>query len=266
MALMIAEIRRAIPTALKPLTYLRHLVEWKTRDRVRDGPFKGQKIAFHGTLHSSYVPKVLGIYERELHDIVDEICKRAPHTIVNIGAGDGYYTIGFSQRIPSVTLIAFEADERARANLARNAAVNRVEGNISIRASCGTAELRESLQNTHRPTIVCDVEGYEAVLLDPTSIVELHNADILVEIHDFIVPGVSKLIQNRFSASHEIVEIEQKQRSVKDFPWRTPLTVLIPNRYLELIVSEGRPAITTWLWMKARYSRCHWPGTVASTE
>ena len=252
---VIKAIKRAIPARYKPLSYLQRLVEERTRDRVRSGPFEGQMIVFRDTLHSTYVPKVLGLYERELHSTVEEICTRAPSTILNIGAGDGYYAIGFSQRLRGANLIAFEAESRARDNLKRNATLNGVANQINVHGSCGPLELRESLNNASRPTIICDVEGYEKELLDPASIPALNDADILVETHDFIVPGVTRLIKDRFSASHEITSIRQRERSAADFPWRTLLTTLMSNRYLEIVVSEGRPEMMTWLWMRARVGR-----------
>ena len=249
---LIKAIKRAVPARYKPLNYLQSLVERRTRHRVRSGPFEGQMVVFRNTQYSMYIPKVLGLYERELHSTVEEICERAPSTIINVGAGDGYYAVGFSQRLPSANIIAFETDPHARENLARNALLNGVADHIQIHGPCGVTELREALLKESRPTIICDVEGFEMELLNPTSILALNDADILVETHDFIVPGVTRLIEDRFSASHDIRSIEQEQRSAADFPWRTPVTALMSNRYLELVVSEGRPETMTWLWMKAR--------------
>jgi hypothetical protein len=250
--MIIKTIRRSVPTRFKPLNYLQRLVEKRTRDCVRAGPFKGQIIACHDTTHSMYVPKVLGLYERELHSTIEDICKSSPNTILNIGASDGYYAIGFSKRLPSANVFAFEADEKARDNLVKNAKINGIEGKIILQGLCAASELRNALTGVERPTIICDIEGHEVELLDLTAVPALRGADILVETHDFVVPGVTQLMRERFSASHTITTIRQQHRSAKDFPWRTSFTSLMPTRYLELAVSEGRPDIMEWLWMKPR--------------
>src|ERR1700733_10441447 len=149
---LIKAIKRAVPARYKPLNYLQSLVERRTRHRVRSGPFEGQMVVFRNTQYSMYIPKVLGLYERELHSTVEEICARAPSTIVNVGAGDGYYAVGFSQRLRSTNIVAFEAESQARDNLARNAVLNGVADHIQIHGACGIAELREALRNTKRPT------------------------------------------------------------------------------------------------------------------
>jgi hypothetical protein len=68
------------------------------------------------------VPKLLGVYERELHDAVEAAVRAEPELIVNVGADDGYYAVGLARRCPSATVHAFEADAGERALLERLAA------------------------------------------------------------------------------------------------------------------------------------------------
>jgi hypothetical protein len=254
---LIQTIKNSVPAKLKPLGYLRALVEKKTNGSVRAGPFKGQIIAFGGTQYSMYVPKVIGLYERELHSIIDEICKLEPTTVINIGAGDGYYSVGLSQRLRAVRVTAFEAEAIARDNLVRNASVNGVSSQIDVRGACDPVELTNVLRSEIRPLIICDAEGQEKILLDPLAIPALRTADILVETHDFIEPGVTMVLQDRFAPSHEVCLIYSQPRLASDFPWQTMATTLMPRRYLELVVSECRPEIMSWLWMKCNRNEFH---------
>ena len=121
-------------------------------------------------------------------------------------------------------------------------------------SACGISELRNALKDNTRATIVCDVEGHENDLLDPTAVPTLKIADILVETHEFVVPNVTQIISTRFAKSHDITVIRQQSRSSADFPWRTLITALFPERYLDLVVSEGRPEPMMWLWMRAKGS------------
>src|SRR5450759_2735864 len=154
---LINAIKRAIPAKFKPLAYLQRLVRKRTHSRVQAGPFTGQVIAFTDPKYGTYAPKLLGLYERELHLIVEKICRCAPDIILNIGAGDGYYAIGFARRLPTSKIITFESESKTRDNLTRNAQLNEVSSQIEIHDTCGTAELRDTLKHSTITTIVCDV-------------------------------------------------------------------------------------------------------------
>lgn len=60
------------------------------------------------------VPYILGSYEEELHEVVEEIIARSPAVVVDIGAAEGYYAIGFARRLPKTTVFAIDLDSRAR--------------------------------------------------------------------------------------------------------------------------------------------------------
>jgi hypothetical protein len=80
----------------------------------------------------------------------------------------------------------------------------------------------------------------------------LRGATILVELHDFIRPGITDLLKQRFEPTHRIEHIWQEPRSRADYPWRTLGTFLLPKSYLDWSVSEWRPVRMAWLWMEPR--------------
>ena len=75
--------------------------------KVLYGPFKGMTYPDSTSIGSVWLPKMLGIYESELHDILEEICSKNYSTIINIGAGEGYYAVGLALRIPTSMIYAF---------------------------------------------------------------------------------------------------------------------------------------------------------------
>jgi len=92
------------------------------------------------------------------------------------------------------------------------------------------------------PTLlICDVEGAEAYLLDSLRVPALVSMHILVELHDFVLGGLSDVMYSRFQATHEIEHIWQEGRSRSDFPYRSFYTRCFPS-YMDIAVSEGRPA------------------------
>ena len=105
-----------------------------------------------GAVGSAYIPKLLGIYERELHPIVERACTLGFRQIVDIGAAEGYYAVGMALRNPSTRVVAFEADEHGRTLLRRMAGTNGVTGQVEIAGRCEQADLRhERLLNKAEP-------------------------------------------------------------------------------------------------------------------
>jgi hypothetical protein len=246
---MIASLlRKIVPERFRPIGYLTHLTRERTGCRVRAGSFAGLRYVSN-SVGSAYLPKLLGIYERELSAQVESICSSKPRLIVDIGAAEGYYAIGLARRNPQALIVAFEMESRGQSTLREMAGLNNVADRVEIRGKCEAPDLVAALGGTPAPVVVCDVEGYEEKLLDPQAVPALRQAFILVELHDFIIPGITKKLKERFGATHRIEHIWQQPRSRADFPWRTLGTMLLPKSYLDWAVSEWRPVQMSWLWM-----------------
>jgi hypothetical protein len=167
----------------------REFVAWHGL-QVSGGPFAG--LVYPDTEATSLIPKLLGVYERELHEAIEAVIGTAPQLIVNVGAADGYYAVGLARRCPAAVVHAFEADPAQRALLARVAEANGVELQIGGAAQPGDLPRDRAL-------VVIDCEGCEEALLQPEL---LRAAMIVAELHDFLVPGDP--IVARFQATHEI--------------------------------------------------------------
>jgi hypothetical protein len=109
-------LRAIIPARFRPIGYLEHLVHARTGGRVRCGPFAGMRY-IQGSVGSAYVPKLLGIYERELTTYMEEACALEFPLIADIGAAEGYYAVGMALRNPNARVIAFEMEQKGRAAL-----------------------------------------------------------------------------------------------------------------------------------------------------
>jgi hypothetical protein len=133
--------------------------------------------------------------------------------------------------------------------------MNRVANRVEIRGKCEPADLAAVIGDIAAPVLICDTEGYEEKLLDPELVPALARTTILVELHDFIIPGITERLQDRFSRTHRIKHIWQQPRSRNQFPWRTFGTTLLPNSYLDWSVSEWRPVRMAWLSMEPNEKR-----------
>jgi hypothetical protein len=238
-----------VPASLHPTAVLTRAVVRNTGYAIASGPFRGMKYVPSG-IGSVYYPKLLGIYERELHPVVESIGRLKPARIIDIGAAEGYYAIGMALRNPNAEVVAFEQTPEGRQLVGELAARNDVTQRVRILGRCEPADLRAELADAGRVVVVCDVEGYETALLDPAAVSELPFAWILVELHEFIVAGVGELIRGRFAKTHRITEIDQTDRSRADYPYLAWYTRLLPRAYATYPVNEFRPARMSWLWME----------------
>lgn len=231
--------------------YLKALVRSKGSSRVMKGPFSGMK--YIGiSVASVHTPKLLGTYEQELHDIVRNVARFGVQHVIDIGAAEGYYAVGLAYMLPEVRVTAFETEKEGRDALAELALINGVQDRVQIEEKCEKADLVAALGSGESTVVVCDVEGYEDVLLDPAGAPALARSHILVELHEFAREGLTEDIRARFAPTHDIVQVWQEPRTVADFPFRTLPTRILPRVYVENEVNEFRCERMSWFWMEPR--------------
>src|SRR5690606_14563229 len=124
-----------------------------------------------------------GTYEMEHHAVVEQIATRNYPLIVDVGAAEGYFAVGLALRCSSSQVISYDVDPIARVRQRQLAKLNAIE-NLEIQRYCTHEELTAQLGES-AAFIVCDVEGYEMELLDPSACPALKNCDMLVEIHPY---------------------------------------------------------------------------------
>src|SRR5205807_4237653 len=119
------------PARWRPIGYLEHLVRSRTGGRIFFRAYAGIRY-IHTAFGSAYVPKLLGIYERELNPFIEQACALNFPLIVDVGAAEGYYAIGMALRNPNARLIAFEMEQKGRAALEEMARLNNVMSRVEI--------------------------------------------------------------------------------------------------------------------------------------
>lgn len=212
---------------------------------VKDGPFKGMKYIPQSN-GSALIPKLIGTYEQELHGIIEEVSRRKYHTLLDVGCAEGYYLVGLILRLPNLHAYGFDLNTQALKNCEHLAKINEVARRITLYEYCTT----DILDSMSRPgtLIICDCEGAELELLDPKTVPNLKNADILVELHERIVPGVTETIHRRFSATHQIRMIKDQRRNPNDC--KTISTLSKREQYFAL--DEFRGGKVEWAFMEAK--------------
>lgn len=215
---------------------------------VLHGPFKGMQYPQLKSAGSTLSPKIIGSYERELHQIMNIICKTQYTEIVDIGCAEGYYAVGLAMRIADATILAFDTDSNARQLCKTMAIHNNVSNNVKVGAQCD-ADLLAILPYTKKALIICDCEGYEKSLFTPKNLPALANHDLLIETHDFIDIDISTHLKELFSKTHVIQAIQSMDDIQKARCWSYDELSSYTLAEKRILLGEFRPNIMEWLFM-----------------
>jgi hypothetical protein len=202
-------------------------------DRVLEGPFAGLVLT-RMTRAEQIGPYLLGVYESELDGAWETVFQGSYSQIIDIGAKFGYYAVGLAKRYPQASVVAFDTDWWARKAVREMAAANGT-ANVMVKGFCSSHWLAANVQDA--AFIISDCEGYEAALFSSAAIPSLHTATILIETHDFAVPGVSESLRTAFNETHSVqVYGEQANRRGTTLPLD-----FLSESERKLAVQEVRP-------------------------
>ncbi len=215
---------------------------------VLHGPFKGMLYPEFKAVGGAIAPKVLGSYERELHQVMEEICLNDYSEIVDVGCAEGYYAVGLAMRLPNAKVFAFDTDADAIRLCKQMAQLNKVAERIIIGSFCD-AKVLQSIPYTKRALIISDCEGYEKQLFTKETVPFLAKHDLLIEVHDFLDIEISSLIRQRFAGTHSIKAIQSIDDITKAHTYKyeelREYSLDVRRRFF----AENRPHIMEWLYM-----------------
>ena len=167
--------------------------------------------------------------------------------VLNVGCAEGYYAVGLARRMPAVRVHAFDLDPRAREACAGLAEKAGVADRVDVRGEFRPDDVAACA--SRRVLLLCDIEGAEKELLDPSAAPALRGVDLIVECHD----GAAKVLMDRFAPSHDVTAVvDDGLRRLEDAPaWFRQLA------HLDQLLAtwEWRGEATPWLVMTARAPR-----------
>jgi hypothetical protein len=211
------------------------------------GPFAGMPYIADSS-GSAFLPKIIGTYELEIAPAIDAIKSTPYDVIVDIGAAEGYYAVGLARAKPDTRIVCFEAHKPARYLFDRLAKLNQLDARIEIHGYCTPADLATALSRADHPAVICDCEGGEDTLLNPTTIPALTRATILVELHEKASRGISKRLRDRFAPTHHIDQFDSRDRTPADLPPSIPLQ----GEDVAVALSEYRNEPNSWYFMQPK--------------
>lgn len=231
---------------LDPTRRATRLLWAQTGGAVAWGPLAGTRLVAR-TPDDLEPPLLSGAYESDLHPALERLVAWTPATVVNIGANLGLYSSGLARRLPGATVVAYELDAALHPTIAESARRNGVSHQVRIEGGC-TPDGLAALAVAGRVAVVCDCEGAEGMLLDPARVPWLRSAWLLVELHDFAVPGVEAQLRARFGESHLLATVHQTLHRPELWAER----LRMPTSQAALLVDErrafeGREMLGRWL-------------------
>lgn len=246
-------LRKLTPDRLRPSQLALAQVERASDFTVMSGPFRGMRYV-PGAVGSHLHPKLLGTYEKELHPLFDSLRQHPVDVAFDIGAAEGYYAVGMLFANLALHVVAFETNPEGQTLLMQMAELNGVGDRLSVFGACSVAALNEQLNAVRNQSslLMMDVEGFESLLLDPIRVPALTRLNILVEVHDFVLPGLTQEIVARFGDSHTVERFDEQPRRLEENTCLGGVIRLLPRRYQMLPVNEHRPCRMHWLWLTAR--------------
>jgi len=210
------------------------------RGRVLAGPFEGLALPFESS-SGSMAPLFAGTYELEISSAIELLVRCQPPVVVDVGAAEGYYAVGLAVRLPDSRVYAFDIDRWARRLCDLTVEANGVK-NVTVRGRVDSEQLNSLL--VPGALLVSDCEGFELDLLDPAVVPALQGADLLIEVHEFLRPGVTEALVTRFGPTHDIELIDVVDRDPKVHPQLDHLT----DHDASSAVQEGRPTSPPMQW------------------
>lgn len=214
---------------------------------VLQGPLAGLDF-IEQSAEGCHIAKLLGCYEQPLLPYIQKAIELQYQTIVNIGCAEGYYAVGMARHMPNTQVMAYDLNPNAQHTCQTLADKNGVSERITIGGLFNPEDFA-SYANT-KTLVMCDIEGAEQELLDPSKAPALSTLDIIVESHEGLRAGITQTLINRFKATHDIILIHDNgQRHLNQMPaWFNNLAHLDQL----LAVWEWRSGPTPWLVMAAK--------------
>jgi hypothetical protein len=199
---------------------LAELLESDLRSRrVLSGPFQGLLYANDISLGSSFYPKLVGTYEKEIGTHLERLLRTRDYaTIVDVGSAEGFYAVGLALRCPRATIYAYDIDPAARGCLAEMARANGVLDRIEFGTACTPEVLAEHAERSSRGLVVSDCEGYELELFRSDVLEKLRGWDLIIETHDSLETPITDPLARRLGATHRTRVVHWRRWRLEDYP------------------------------------------------
>lgn len=213
---------------------------------VLAGPFRGLRYPDWQKHGSAVFAKLLGTYEAELHSFVEAVMSAQPSTVVDIGCAEGYYAVGSARALPKAHVVAADLSNTAQQLCGRMAALNGVADRVEVVGRVTREDLL-AFATSRRGWLISDCEGGEAGLFDEEVFRKLSAWFILIELHEFLVPGIEERLVAEASRTHAVEVVDSLDDYRRERRWPRRCLDGVPSEVRHEFYREGRPGLMRWI-------------------
>ena len=232
------------------LEYHSFLINLINNKVVLKGPFKGLKYYKKTSACGALEPRLLGVYEAELHGTIYEFSNNKYQGIINVGAAEGYYAIGLSMLFPNLPVRAYETDSEVAKYTSLMIMHNNREKHIELIEKDSFENLRKVKPNECF-LIIVDCEGCEFKLFNKEIIENSKSSDLIIEMHCDNFDRTE--LESSFAASHHVSRIYSKDRDLANKEY-SDLNLSVEN-FHKIISLENRTPHHYFLVLKSKKVR-----------
>lgn len=215
---------------------------------VQQGPFKGLKLSGNANTSSGNLgAKLFGLYEQE---VLSELDKLGPFDdIVNVGAADGYFSLGTLVSGMAQRSICFEITETGRKELQNNADANKLADQVVILGAADEnthAKISKLGFNAEKGLVFCDIEGAEFDLFTDEFLNDFKGATLIIELHDRLMSEGTILREKLIGRLPDEANYTILKGQPKDWAGISDVEDMSDNDRA-LFCSDGRKVLGEWL-------------------
>lgn len=221
--------------------------------KIKRGPFTGMQYSSFTSTGSSLFPKLVGIYEHELAEII-EYCKTQNYEyFIDIGCAEGYYAVGMAKFGKAEKVLAYDINDYAKHLCQKMASVNNVDVEIK-HAMTSDALSKFPFDKDKKSFIMVDCEGFERELFSEAAIKNLKNVECLIEVHDWCQHErrTKDILLDMFKETHECSVIKGIDDYDKAYDYKIEELMDFSIQERLRIFAEGRRRLGVWLFCRPK--------------
>ena len=231
----------------KKRSFLSNKIQQITKGVITSGLYKGTKLINSEKYFLAKSSQLLGCYEEEVQNEIRSLKEKYNFEyLVNLGAGEGFHSVGCLNNKIVQNVVNFEMIKKNRDTIEKNFQLNHIHKNF-LNFSIADETFLDLIKNNielKKTLFLFDIEGDEFRLLNENILNELKNSYLIIELHHFYTTKQNKenfveIVKKKFqikyikTGSRNFSKFEILKNFNDDEKW--------------LMMSESRPKSMEWL-------------------
>ncbi len=231
----------------KKRSYLSNKIEQITNGVIVSGQYKDTKLINSEKYFLAKSSQLLGCYEEEVQNEIKSLKdKHNFKYLVNLGAGEGFHSVGCLNKKIVQNVINFEMVKKNREAIEKNFYINQLKNNFLIfsKASENFLDLIKNHIELEKTLFLFDIEGDEFKLLNENTIIKLKNSYLIIELHHFYTTKLNK--DNLIKLLNKNFDVKFIKTGIRNFSKFEILSDFNDDEKW-LMMSESRPKSMQWI-------------------